>query len=110
MHRLHWVSLFLIVIAVCCGSATSSAAELPEGFTSLFDGKSLDGWEGNEKMFRVEDGCIVGGNLKERIPHNEFLCTTKEYENFELRAEGKGRGRRGECWHSVSHQEDSQSP
>lgn len=67
----------------------SLAAESEEGFTPLFDGKSLAGWEGNEKMFRVEEGAIVAGTLKEKIPHNEFLCTEKEYENFELRLEVK---------------------
>jgi hypothetical protein len=50
----------------------------------LFDGKTLAGWEGNEKMFRVENGAIVAGSLKEKIPHNDFLCTTKEYGDFEL--------------------------
>ena len=35
-------------------------------------------------MFRVEEGAIVAGTLKQPIPHNEFLCTTKEYANFDL--------------------------
>jgi hypothetical protein len=69
--------------------ASLRAAEPEEGFTPIFDGKSLQGWEGNEKMFRVEDGAIVAGTLKENIPHNEFLCTEQEYENFELRLEVK---------------------
>lgn len=60
-----------------------------EGFTPLFDGKTLTGWEGNEKMFRIEEQAIVAGTLKEPIPRNEFLCTTKEYGNFELRLSAK---------------------
>jgi hypothetical protein len=56
---------------------------------SLFDGKSLKGWQGNLDMFRVEDGAIVAGTLKEAIPRNEFLCTTKEYSDFELRLKVK---------------------
>lgn len=36
-------------------------------------------------MFRVEKGAIVAGSQKSRIPNNEFLCTTKEYGDFELR-------------------------
>ena len=55
------------------------------GMVSLFDGKTFDGWEGNMDYFRIEDGAIVAGNLKERIPRNEFLCTTKSYGDFELR-------------------------
>jgi hypothetical protein len=53
--------------------------------TPLFDGKTFTGWEGNLSVFRIEDGAIVGGSLKEKVAHNEFLCTTKEYGNFELR-------------------------
>jgi hypothetical protein len=51
----------------------------------LFDGKTLDGWEGDEKTWRVEDGAIAGGSLESIVPRNEFLCTRKSYENFELK-------------------------
>jgi|RhiMetdeSRZDD1v2_1073273.scaffolds.fasta_scaffold18254_2 hypothetical protein len=58
--------------------------------TSLFDGKSFLGWEGDtHKFFRIQDGAIVGGTLRERIPHNEFLCTERSYSNFELRLKFK---------------------
>jgi hypothetical protein len=56
---------------------------------SLFDGKSFDGWEGNLDVFRIEDGAIVGGSLKEDVARNEFLCTKKEYGDFELRLKFK---------------------
>lgn len=56
---------------------------------SLFDGKTFAGWEGNLKMFHIQDGAIVGGTLQEKIPRNEFLCTTKEYGDFELRLKFK---------------------
>ncbi len=79
----------LAPLAFC---AVTAAEEVPEGFTSLFDGKTFAGWEGNEKMFRIADGAIVGGNLKEKIPRNEFLATTKQYENFELRLKVKALG------------------
>ena len=61
----------------------------------LFDGKSLAGWEGNLEVFRVRDGAIVGGSLDKPIPHNEFLCTKREFSDFELRLKAKliGQGR-----------------
>ena len=55
----------------------------------LFDGKSFQGWEGNLKLFRLEQGAIVGGTLKEPIARNEFLCTTSEYDDFVLRVQVK---------------------
>ena len=66
-----------------------SALAADEGFTPLFDGKSLAGWEGNAKVFRVEEGAIVAGTLKQPIEHNEFLCTEKEFGDFELRIKAK---------------------
>ncbi len=73
-------------------SAIAQEPELEKGFKSLFDGKTLDGWEGEEEYFRVEDGNIVAGTLKKKIPVNQFLCTEKQYENFELILEAKIRG------------------
>lgn len=58
-------------------------------FQPLFDGKTLEGWEGDEAWFRVEDGAIVAGSLEKQIPHNYFLCTTEEYGDFELRLQAK---------------------
>jgi 3-keto-disaccharide hydrolase len=56
---------------------------------SLFNGKTLDGWEGNLKIFRVQDGAIVGGSLNDKVVRNEFLCTTRSYGDFELRLKFK---------------------
>ena len=56
----------------------------------LFDGKTFNGWDGDtNKTFRIEDGAIVGGTMKARIPRNEFLCTTRNYTNFVLRLKFK---------------------
>lgn len=64
----------------------------PEGFTALFDGQTLEGWEGNRDYFRVEDGAIVAGSLEKKIPNNEFLCTEKKYGDFELVLEVRLKG------------------
>jgi 3-keto-disaccharide hydrolase len=56
----------------------------------LFNGKDLTGWEGDtKKTWRVEEGAIVGGSLSEKVPRNEFLCTTKTYGDFELKVKFK---------------------
>jgi len=61
----------------------------------IFDGKSLNGWEGNTANWRVEHGAIVAGELDRKQPHNEFLATTKELGNFELRLQYKIEGSNG---------------
>jgi hypothetical protein len=63
------------------------------GFTPLFDGKSLTGWEGNEKIFRADGGAIIAGFQTERIAHNEFLASKEEYGDFELRLEARLTGK-----------------
>ena len=57
--------------------------------TRIFDGKTFGGWEGNLKIFRIQDGAIVGGSLQGKIARNEFLCTTRAYADFELRLKVK---------------------
>ena len=55
-----------------------------KGFRTLFDGKTLKGWtlRGGTATYVVEDGTIVGTTV-EGSP-NTFLCTEKEYGDFEL--------------------------
>jgi len=73
-------------LALCIATlACTAVAEEKGKFVPLFDGRTFQGWEGNQKVFRIENGALVGGNLKEKVARNEFLCTTKEYGDFELR-------------------------
>ncbi len=61
----------------------SSAAPVP-----LFDGKTFTGWEGDTaKTWRIENGQIIAGKPDVKQPRNEFLCTTRDYADFELRLE-----------------------
>ena len=59
---------------------------------SLFDGKTLDGWDFDPKIWRVEDGMITGGSTTEKIKENHFICTKKNYQNFELKLKIKVSG------------------
>ncbi len=52
---------------------------------SLFDGKTLSGWEGDAAWWRVEEGEIRGGSLTTKVPKNFFLATERSYQNFDLR-------------------------
>ena len=90
LTRLPLIVLFTGMILVNFVMADEIKEE--PGFVSLFDGKTLDGWEGNLKMFRVEDAAIIAGSLVHKIPNNEFLCTRKQYGDFELRLQARLRG------------------
>ncbi len=61
----------------------------------LFEGKTLDGWEGDAKLWRVEEGAITGGSLTEQVPRNEFLAAKKSFHNFDLRLKIKLTGAGG---------------
>ena len=82
--KISLISLLFFLVGCSDEQKTDTKAAV-----SLFDGKSLAGWDGDQNWFRVEDGSIVAGSLEKEIPHNMFLCTTKEYGDFELKLEIK---------------------
>lgn len=66
-----------------------AGAQGKEGWTNLFDGKSLAGWEqlGGQAEYRIEDGAIVGITVPNT--RNSFLVTKKRYSDFVLELEVK---------------------
>ena len=68
--------------------AFAAMAFAEDGFTSLFNGKNLDGWDGDPRLWSVKDGIIVGSTEGVTLEHNEFLIK-KMYGNFILRADMK---------------------
>jgi hypothetical protein len=70
-----------LLFAFCLGMMLSCSSPSP---SSLFNGSTLTGWEGDANTWRVENGAIVGGSLTETVPHNEFLCTLQPYNDFKL--------------------------
>jgi 3-keto-disaccharide hydrolase len=80
----------LAVLLVLLSTTAPTGAEEPEvGFRPLFDGKTLAGWEGDTKVFRIESGAVVAGSLKEKVAHNDFLCTKEQFGDFELRLQAR---------------------
>ena len=85
------VAALVVVLLV---GATVRAVSVEDRFAdvawqSLFDGRSLDGWEVRSGFakYHVEDGAIVGTTV-EGSP-NTFLCTQKRYGDFLLEFEVK---------------------
>jgi len=84
MDRLGATALTVLVLM---GAAAAGEAE--EGFKPLFDGKTLDGWNGDPDLWKVEDGAIAGSTDEKQIKRNNFLATTKPYKNFVLKLQFK---------------------
>jgi len=71
------------LVLFSCSAILADDAE----WTSLFDGKTLEGWEkvGNEQsVWEVKDGAINGSG-----PASMLVCTKGPYKNFRYRAEIK---------------------
>ncbi|HLQ44176.1 MAG TPA: family 16 glycoside hydrolase, partial [Planctomycetaceae bacterium] len=62
-----------------------------DGWQTIFDGKTLDGWDGNPDFWRVEDGAITGQTTAEKpTKGNTFIIWRKgETADFELKVEYK---------------------
>lgn len=59
------------------------------GFKPIFNGKDLDGWDGNPKFWRVDDGAIVGETTAENpaAGYTFLIWRGGTPANFELKAE-----------------------
>lgn len=65
---------------------TQPAPGLEPGFCSLFDGRTLDGWDGDRTIWSVKDGAITGETTADnKLKENNFLVWKDQVENFELR-------------------------
>jgi hypothetical protein len=77
----------LIAALIAC---LPGAAQEP-GFHPLFDGKTLQGWSGDSRLWKVEDGLLAG--TTEGVPpidKNTFLIhKSREFGDFILRFDVK---------------------
>src|SRR6185436_13616846 len=86
-----FVLLFMVTTAI---NVDAQTGKIPEGFTSIFNGKNLKGWhisrsthQGTTPNFYVENGVVIANEN----PYGQggLLMTDKQYKNFELYIEVK---------------------
>src|SRR5438309_2152277 len=79
MRRKFFPALFSFFIVF-----NSFSQSTGEGWTNLFDGKTLKGWKrlAGTANYSVENGMIVGSTVEGS--GNTFLATEKEYGDFIL--------------------------
>ena len=81
--------LALLPMCVLAAAAADTAAKPDADMKELFNGKDLGGWEGDESIWRVEDGLITGQSTPQsKLPANTFLIWKGgEVADFHLIAE-----------------------
>lgn len=88
MHRwrIALAAMFGIGLASAANAIRAEEATPEDGFTALFDGETLAGWDGNPKLWKVKDGAIVGSTSDtDPLAANEFLIWKDEVSDFVLR-------------------------
>jgi len=63
-----------LVLAWCGPAAGITPQEKDQGFVSIFDGKTLEGWDGDPRLWSVQDGAIRGETTKENPAHGNTFC------------------------------------
>ena len=80
-------SLLVIPVTALLFSSTTGLADDDARWISLFDGKTMDGWEKvgkEESVWEVKDGSLCGSG-----PASMVVCTKGPYKNFRYHAEIK---------------------
>ena len=79
----------LVSLLTAAALATPLLSADNTDWSSLFDGKSLTGWsqKNGTATYVAKDGTILGTTAKGSP--NSFLCSDKEYGDFELQFEVK---------------------
>ena len=81
------LGLVLSNIGLATGSLSPEEASL--GYEPLFNGRDLQGWDGDPRYWSVEDGTIIGSTDGAPLTKNSFLVSDASFDNFCLRFEVK---------------------
>jgi len=93
MFRALALTASALLIASTSAFAQPASQPLPfndhDGYTSIFDGTTLKGWDGDPKFWKVEGGAIVGQSTPEtKLTENTFIIWRGgEPADFELKLE-----------------------
>ena len=78
-----------LLLATALSAATARPADVPAGFTPIFDGKDTAGWHvsqvnhhGNSRGWSVKDGVLLA--TQDRPGNGGILLTDRKYRDFEI--------------------------
>ena len=78
-------TIFFSIAILFAALAPLRAADSEEGFTTIFDGKTFDGWKtsiDNTNTWKIEDGAFV---TRGQTAHVFYVGDTNAFKNFELK-------------------------
>jgi hypothetical protein len=78
--------LLLIVAVLTLNLASAYAGETSDGWTALFNGKDLSGWDGDPRLWSVKDGVIRGETTAQNPTQNNTFLVYRggKFDDFEL--------------------------
>jgi hypothetical protein len=80
------VAFATLVLGFTAGYVAPKAAAQDAGWTTLFDGKSLDGWsQVGQSNWHVADGVLIADKMEGK--EAGYLVSSKSYKNFIVRVE-----------------------
>ena len=84
------MKIYFLSIAILFAVSINVHAQATQKATSLFDGNTFNGWEGDTvNTWRIISKALTGGSLTQTVPHNEFIATKESFGDFELTLEFK---------------------
>ncbi|MFO7974343.1 MAG: DUF1080 domain-containing protein [Candidatus Hydrogenedentota bacterium] len=89
---------FALIATVAFGMAAQAAPPEGEGWRSLFNGTTLEGWEnrsGHEELWQVKDG-VIDCNPRIDLPGDKTLWSKESFGDFQLYLEWRIKGTKGE--------------
>src|SRR5262245_15274712 len=87
MSRLIALTAVFLVVSIAFPVAADEKKPAEDGFTTIFDGKSLDGWKKsgeNQDSIQLKDGAIVANGNR---CHLFFVGADRPFKNFHFIAE-----------------------
>ena len=94
------ITVAIVLSALSAIASHAQAIPDDDGFVPLFDGTTLDGWDGDFEIWTAQDGKIVGKS--DGLSENVYLVTANRFQDFELRLDVLGGCRRGKFGRAVS--------
>ena len=86
MKRLLFACSALCLLSLPLIAEEKDSKKDDDGWVTIFDGKSLDGWKINEskESWKLEDGALIANGNRS---HAFYVGDDKPFKNFELKAE-----------------------